>query len=379
MIGKDSDQARDALRALGFKISFEEKVSSSQPDTIIGQSPKAGSELEPKSTVKVIVAKQPIVPDIKAQHIDQIPRLLADRSFEVGTITYQASLEPADTVLEQNPQAGASARFGAAIDIVLAKRLHVPNLLGESVEDAKGHLTPLDFRIGTLSERRSDAPPGTIVEQIPKAGVSALPGTAIEIVVAAPPVVPDVLGSDLDEAEATLKRHFLKSGPIRYVFAESFTVQRQKPAPGSVVAPKSPVELTLGAPKPSPPKPETVQVPDIIGLEVDDATEQVLDAGLSLAPDVPTEQVPQKVVRQMPKAGQWVAVGTSALIVGERINEVTVPDLSGLPVERALALLKEAHLAKGPMDKRLERGAARPGRVQPIVPDAVFASLDVLR
>lgn len=59
----------------------------------------------------------------------------------------------------------------------------MPNLIGKTQDEAKQMAEEYGFSIGTVSEKASDKPKGTVIEQSPKAGAKASGVTSINIVV----------------------------------------------------------------------------------------------------------------------------------------------------------------------------------------------------
>lgn len=81
----------------------------------------------------------------------------------------------------------------------------IPDLRGQTVDDAMRLLTEVGLTVGTRSDEASnDAGLGTVVAQRPPASEMALAGSAIDIVVIARRVTPTLTGLPLDEARKTL-------------------------------------------------------------------------------------------------------------------------------------------------------------------------------
>jgi serine/threonine-protein kinase len=107
------------------------------------------------------------------------------------------------------------------------------------------------------------------------------------------------------------------------------------PAPNSSVKKSDKVTLKVGA------APEKVQVPDVKGLSVEDATKKLTDAKLTVGPpgtpiETEDDNLVGKVADQNPPGGQSVTVGTQVtLSVGKAPNQVNVPDLTGQTFDKA--------------------------------------------
>jgi beta-lactam-binding protein with PASTA domain len=195
----------------------------------------------------------------------------------------------------------------------------VPSLLGQSVESAKGILTPKDLVLGaTTTKRTREASPGQVIEQSPAPGTRVARGSAVSLVLAEAPrrVVPDVMAKDLDTARSVLSRAGFSVRSVSNEETEQAppnTVLRVEPAAGTEVADESPsVELVVAiAPD------RRVSVPPLIGLPLDDATERLKRAGLvansrrgrrdATLPDL-------QVTAQEPAAGTRLAKGDTVTL-----------------------------------------------------------------
>lgn len=81
----------------------------------------------------------------------------------------------------------------------------IPDLRGQTVDDAMRLLTEAGLTVGTRSDEASnDAGLGTVMVQRPPASETAPAGSAIDIVVIARRVTPTLTGLSLDEARKTL-------------------------------------------------------------------------------------------------------------------------------------------------------------------------------
>ena len=114
---------------------------------------------------------------------------------------------------------------------------------------------------------------------------------------------------------------------------------RINPAAGSELQKNSTVILTVSSGK------EITDVPDITGMNVDEATQALTDAGLELDDtvteesnkDIPTGQI----ISQNPAGGSQLSKGSKVRItVSTGPEDVSVPDIKGLNVEDAKSTLE---------------------------------------
>ncbi|WP_190819786.1 Stk1 family PASTA domain-containing Ser/Thr kinase [Saccharopolyspora pogona] len=119
-------------------------------------------------------------------------------------------------------------------------------------------------------------------------------------------------------------------------------VVSQKPAPGVAVAKETQkIELCSGT------GPASVQVPDLSGLSIPEASQKLDEAGLKLGltPSYEETSDPKQVdkIIDWDKKGQSVTQGTTiSVTVGKSIPTVEVKDVRGMPYDTAKAYLEGA-------------------------------------
>ena len=110
---------------------------------------------------------------------------------------------------------------------------------------------------------------------------------------------------------------------------------------------------------------EMVQVPDVVGMQQDEATTALADAGFQVTPEEASEPGDAKegeVVAQDPEAGGEAPKGSSVTIsVVGAPEAIAVPDVVGLSVDAATAKLEKAGLRANPRTK--EDGSVKPDTV----------------
>jgi beta-lactam-binding protein with PASTA domain len=157
-------------------------------------------------------------------------------------------------ILEQNPAAGTMLTSTREIRVVVARarEAKVPNLVGKPIAEVKATLEELGVEF-TEVQKDSSKTPGTVLSQKPAAGVKVQPGTAVEITIAALPLieVPAVTGKYLNKAKTVLKDSGLEAGDIKRVEHEEHGenyVLKQDPAAGTKVPFGTTITLTVVAP-----------------------------------------------------------------------------------------------------------------------------------
>ena len=161
-------------------------------------------------------------------------------------------------------------------------------------------------------------------------------------------VMPEVVGSDVNEAATRLYRLGLDVVPVPIGSSEEAgTVLNVEPGSGSQLRPGRTVRLSYALP---PGAVTPTEVPRVVAQQYPDEAARILEeAGLQLGSisRIPAEQAAGLVISQSPAAGATSFEGAQVdLLVsaGPREQMTFVPDLVGLPVEQARFLARVAGL-----------------------------------
>ncbi len=220
----------------------------------------------------------------------------------------------------------------------------VPNLKGISLEEVDTYLAQRSLRFEVTGEfiYAPDYPPMTVLQQYPKAGSCVKVGRKIYLTLntQTPPQVkmPDLVDGSVRNAHVRLKSQGLLLGTIKYVpdFAQNAVLEQwykgKEITAGTLLDKGSKIDLVVGAGLGS----KTIEVPQIIGMRLEDAKYLLLNVGLQVgdtAYETTCDQVPGTVLRQRPDHGQQVNVGeyVDLWLVARREEEMTIPDAPMLP------------------------------------------------
>jgi serine/threonine-protein kinase len=157
------------------------------------------------------------------------------------------------------------------------------------------------------------------------------------------PAVPDVAGKPQAEAQQAIIDAGLAVGRVsRSSDADvpQGAVIRTDPGPGAKEQPNTPVDLVVSA------GPTPVDLPDVVGESIDQATQDLNDAGfkVQLSPDQvfsPAADAGQVAVMS-PSGSQAVPGSTITLTVSKGQQQTDVPDVSGMTEKDARKTLEGA-------------------------------------
>ncbi|MFF3510618.1 Stk1 family PASTA domain-containing Ser/Thr kinase [Streptomyces sp. NPDC002573] len=237
---------------------------------------------------------------INSGQFTKVPPLLAKTEAEARTRLKRADLEVGQvrhaysdtvrqgTVISTDPSAGERIRSHDSVTLTVSdgpETVQVPDVKGDPVARAQERLTKAGLVPGMVTQAFSeDVPKGSVIGTDPGAGTKRHGGSAIALTVSkgSPVEVPQVAGSDLDEATAQLQDEGLKVKIADTQVTSEFDagkVARQSPDPGKQVAEGDTVTLTISKGR------EQVEVPDVVGDNVDDARKTLEAAGFQVEED----------------------------------------------------------------------------------------------
>ena len=240
---------------------------------VFRQEPAAGERIQKGNAVRLIVSTgkpRVSVPDVVgAREADAIATLRA-----AGLVPNAVDIfsdRPSGTVIAQDPKGGTNIVRGSTVRINISKgqqTIGIPNVIGQSYDRAAEQLRSAGF---TPVRRDVDAaePEGTVVEQNPRAGTLAPPGSEVQVSVSsgqATTSIPDVRGLDEASAQATLENEgwnvIIRDTPTQNPDEDGIVIS-QTPPPGQQADPGSRVTLFVGRvqQQPEPPPPPAPPAP----------------------------------------------------------------------------------------------------------------------
>ena len=151
--------------------------------------------------------------------------------------------------------------------------------------------------------------------------------------------VPTITGLTQDQAEQTIRDSGLRVGAVTTAASEDVARGRvisQDPEAGDQVDPDDQVELVVSDGKPQ------VELPDVVGLSKDDATDQLRGEGLRVVlTERDIDDPKDEVVAMQPPAGTLVADASKVTLFWSDGPEV-VPDVVGRTEREATRLIEDA-------------------------------------
>jgi beta-lactam-binding protein with PASTA domain len=222
----------------------------------------------------------------------------------------------------------------------------VPPLLAKTEAQARQRLTDSGLDLGAIRHSYSATDKrGTVISTDPAAGSRIRRHDQVDLTISLGTrtvKVPDLHNVPLTDARAQLKAARLAPGMVTRAFSESVergAVIRTDPAAGAVQDAGTAVALTVSKGSP-------VDIPDVRGESVADATADLKDAGLTVKVAAHRVNSPidaGKVAAQSPGEDALLAEGdTVTLTLSKGPEMIVVPDVVGYHVDDAKRQLTDA-------------------------------------
>ncbi len=231
---------------------------------------------------------------------------------------------------------------------ILAPKVPVPSIIGQTQADATTTLTAAGLSLAISEQQFSEsAPKDTVISSDPEPGGQVAEGGTVDAVISKGPeryAVPDVTGMSPAAAATAITDAKLVAGAQTEVFDDTVavgSVAGTDPKIGASVKPGTSVSILISkGPKPVP-------VPEIDGKKSTVAQAALTELGL--IPSITekySEKVPEgEVIKVNPKPGTVVNSGTTVeLVVSKGPPPVEVPRLIDMRKSQAVALLKKLGL-----------------------------------
>ncbi|MFD7818789.1 Stk1 family PASTA domain-containing Ser/Thr kinase [Streptomyces sp. NPDC059785] len=227
----------------------------------------------------------PVLSKTEAQATDR----LEAAGLDVGKVEHAYSdTVKRGTVVSTAPGIGERIRKNDSVTLTISdgpETVKVADLEGLRLDKAKARLKADGLAAGMVTREFSDeVSKGSVIRTEPKAGTERHAGSAIAIVVSrgSRVEVPDVTGSSVEDAREKLEDKGLKVEVATERVTSEFDkgqVAEQSPGEGKAVAEGDTVTLKISK------GPEMVEVPDVVGDNVDDARQELEDAGFEVDED----------------------------------------------------------------------------------------------
>ena len=253
------------------------------------------------------------------------------------------------------------------------EKVEVPRVTGQQLVRARAVLEQSGFEVAE-TRVRSRQPLDQVIDQDPNAGEEAENGSTVTLEVSNGPGtvrVPSVAKlpqeqaiDDLQDVDLKVTTEPQSSDEVR----EGFAI-RTVPRAGEEVERDTRVTLFVST------GPEQVTVPDVVGLSRESAEARLSAEGFGVAvQEQESEEAEGQVIAESPEGSSRVNRGTTVTItVSTGIEQVSVPDVTGLPPREAEGQIRSVGLSS----VRVERNVTDPDQDGVVIDQRPAAGVDL--
>ena len=251
-------------------------------------------------------------------------RDLADVQADLGAIGLASSVEEefsddvqSGIVTHSDPDGGSSVHKSTNVQLYVSKGIDmkdVPNVVGKGQDEASRTLADAGLALGAVTDAYSEeVPPGQVISQSVAAGTSLAHDSTVDVVLSKgrePRTVPTLTGKGASAAKSSIEALGLVASPTE---AYSDTVPEgqvisQQTREGSTVYRGDSVSYTVSK------GPEMVTVPDVVGLQRQEAHDKLEGAGFTVQEDLILGGFFNTVRSSDPVGGSKVKKGSTVTI-----------------------------------------------------------------
>ena len=284
--GQMASTAQKRLLELGLQSKVTSETNANVPqDRVIRQDPPAGAQANRNDVVNLVVSgglPRVAVPDIKDYNVDDAVRALTGAKLKYKVVDAFSASVPAKQLIDVSPAPGTSLRQNSVVTLTVSKGTQpivVPNVVTLTVDAARKKLAALGLTLNVAQQTESDTIPANVIaSQEPQPSSTAAPNSAVTVIVSTGPstiAVPNVVGSDADAAQATLRAAGFVPSVSYTVDAANPTgkISAQKPDAGANVKKGAPVAIYLSV---------SGSIPDVTGMTLDEAKRALVASGYQI-------------------------------------------------------------------------------------------------
>jgi beta-lactam-binding protein with PASTA domain len=280
--------------------------------------------------VVIVVAKpkQKLVPAVVGTDLVAATQSLDDSGFDVR-VKRVTNVAAVGRVLGQDPEGGTRADDGSTVDLTVSGgpgEGTVPDVSGLAEPKARSALEDAGYQPKDEKQFSTAIPSGNAIATDPEGGTRRRKDTQVTLILSKGPqtvAVPDVGGDTEAAAKATLAQAGLKIQVNEQRSNQSpGDVLSQSPAAGDVVVLGSVVEIIVDK------APVPVQIPNVVGKPVQDATSTLSSLGLAVYFRTKVVQDPGQndiVLAQQPTAGTKAPPGSNVILQVAKYQSVPTP------------------------------------------------------
>jgi len=261
LVGKTFASAFSEAVALGLTVNRVDEVDPVHPvNTVIATNPAVGTKLPVGQALELDVSSGPAPitePDAVGEDVQAATQQLQQAGFTVGPQQTKSSATiPTGQVITTNPPPGYQGHNGDTVTLIVSSgpaQVPIPDESGKDQATATADLEKAGFIVAVGGQQSSvSAPAGSVAATEPAAGVTALQGTTVTLVLSSGPEqvrVPYVLNYTEANARADIEAVGLVAAETTQPVtdpSQDGVVLHEQPGAGVTVSQGSTVSLVVG-------------------------------------------------------------------------------------------------------------------------------------
>ncbi|WP_405618993.1 PASTA domain-containing protein [Streptomyces sp. NBC_01508] len=215
LLGQTEQAAKKRLGDAGLDMSVEKDFSATfERGTVMRTDPAPRARIRGNGSVTVVISRGPEivrVPDLTGKSLADAKDALRKAGLAPGVVTrsFDEQTDQGDIIRTQ-PKSGTELRPDAGVALVVSKGrpVHMPDVTGQSEEEATASLEDAGLDVKIAAERvNSPEDSGSVAGQSAKEGARLARGDTVTLTISKGPrmiAVPDVTGKSIDAARTEL-------------------------------------------------------------------------------------------------------------------------------------------------------------------------------
>ncbi|MFD5893618.1 PASTA domain-containing protein [Streptomyces sp. NPDC060366] len=215
LLGQSEQTAKKRLGDAGLDASVEKDFSDTfERGTVMRTDPEPRARIRGNGSVTLVISRGPEivrVPDLAGKSLADAKDALKKVGLAPGVVarSFDEETDQGDIIRTQ-PKAGTELRPDAGVALVVSKGrpVHMPDVTGQSEEEATASLEDAGLDVKVAAERvNSPEESGAVAKQSAKEGSKLARGDTVTLTISKGPrmlAVPDVTGKSIDAATGEL-------------------------------------------------------------------------------------------------------------------------------------------------------------------------------
>ncbi|MFF2190902.1 PASTA domain-containing protein [Streptomyces sp. NPDC058155] len=215
LLGQSEQTAKKRLGDAGLDASVEKDFSDTfERGTVMRTDPEPRARIRGNGSVTLVISRGPEivrVPDLAGKSLADAKDALKKVGLAPGVVarSFDEQTDQGDIIRTQ-PKAGTELRPDAGVALVVSKGrpVHMPDVTGQSEEEATASLEDAGLDVKIAAERvNSPEESGAVAKQSAKEGSKLARGDTVTLTISKGPrmlAVPDVTGKSIDAATSEL-------------------------------------------------------------------------------------------------------------------------------------------------------------------------------